>query len=157
MSDGTARAVVWENANSYTVLPDGITAYAINPAGTIAVGERIGGAIYWYRTAGGAWNPTGIALPPVGTGCAGGRAIDVNDAGRIAGRSCLSSSKHRATVWQLDLTGSTPTLIGPPSQLGGLGPGSDNTVAVAITSTPPYVVTGYIDSGTNVAVRWLVP
>jgi hypothetical protein len=155
LADGSVHAAVWDNSGSATVL-DGVTAYAINPAGTIAVGERIGGAAYWYRTASG-WTTTATPLPPVGTGCAGGRAIDINSAGVIVGRSCFGSSAHRATVWKLDLSGATPTLLAPPSALGGLGPGATNTVAVAITSTIPYVVAGFIDSGSNTTVRWFAP
>jgi hypothetical protein len=155
LPDGSTHAVVWENPTTYTVL-DGTTAYGVNAAGTIVVGDR-NGAGYWYRTAGGSWMPTGTTLPSLGASCGGGRAQGVNDAGVIVGRSCVTTGKHLATVWRLDLSGTTPTLLGPPMSLGGLGAGADNTSGVAITAAAPYVVVGYVDSGSNITVRWLLP
>jgi hypothetical protein len=152
---GSATAFVWENSTTYTAL-DGFTAFGVNPAGTIAVGQGTG-PVYWYRTATGSWTTTGTALPMLGGSCGSGRANDINPAGVIVGYSCVSSGRTLATVWKLDLSGATPALIGAPLVLGGLGPGGNNTVAQAITSSPPYVVVGYMDSGNNVTLRWSLP
>jgi hypothetical protein len=148
--------MIWDSPTTYTVL-DGI-AYAINPAGTIVVGDRAGLPVYWYRTAGGGWNAVGTALPLSCAGCTAGRANDVNDAGIIVGGSRVSTGKSKATVWRLDMS-AVPTLVGSPVALSGLGAGSggDNSSAAAITNTAPYVVVGAASSGSSVAVRWASP
>lgn len=155
-SDGTVRGIVWDNASTYAIL-DGI-AYGINDAGTIVVGEK-NGPVFWYRTASGTWTTIATPLPTLG-GCAGGRANDVNDAGLIVGGSCVSTNNRQGSVWHLDLSGPTPAISGAPFRLGGLGTtgsSGENTAAIAITSTAPYVVVGYVDSGNNITVRWPVP
>jgi hypothetical protein len=155
-TDGMVQGIVWDNAGTYTVL-DGI-AYGINNAGTIVVGEK-NGPVFWYRTASGAWTTTATPLPVLGAGCTGGRANDVNDAGVVVGGSCVSTNKRRGSVWRLDLSGSVP-IASAPSPLPGLGvagTGEDNTAATAITSTAPYVVVGYVNSGNNITVRWPAP
>jgi len=156
---GTVQGVVWNNATTYALL-DGI-AYAINPAGTVVVGERAGTPVYWYRN-GMTWagNVVGTPLPSLSSSCAGGRAQDVNSAGIIVGYSCSTGGKNQGTVWRLDLSGPPPTLAGAPSRLSGLGQvgsGSDNTIAVAITSVQPYFAVGYVATGNNVTVRWPIP
>jgi hypothetical protein len=155
--DGSVHGMIWDSPTTYTVL-DGI-AYAINPAGTIVVGDRAGLPVYWYRTAGGGWNAVGTALPLSCAGCTAGRANDVNDAGIIVGGSRVSTGKSKATVWRLDMSAAVPTLVGAPVALSGLGAGSggDNSSAAAITNTAPYVVVGAASSGSSVAVRWASP
>lgn len=155
LTDGSYRPLVWDNATTYAVLAGG-TAYGVNPAGTIAVGDGAG-PVYWYRTAAGTWTTTGTSLPTAGGSCSGNRANDINAAGIIVGYSCVSSGRTLATVWRLDLSGANPVLTGAPLFLGGLGPGGKNTIAQAITSSPPYIVVGYLDGGSNVALRWWLP
>lgn len=157
VADGSRHAFAWDSPTTYAAL-DGLTAYGVNPAGTVAVGDNIvGGPVYWYRTAAGSWTTAGTNLPTLGGSCSSGRANDINAAGIIVGYSCLSSSKTLATVWGLDLSGATPALVGAPLGLGGLGPGATNTIAAAVTSSPPYVVVGYAASGTHVTLRWTLP
>ena len=155
LPNGTYQVFVWDNPTTFTALA-GNTAYGVNPAGTVAVGEG-SGPVYWYRTATGNWTTTGTALPTVGGSCTSGRANDINAAGIIVGYSCVSSGRTKATVWRLDLTGATPILMGAPLGLGGLGTAGNNTVGQAITSSPPYVVVGYADSGNTVTLRWWLP
>jgi hypothetical protein len=155
-TDGTVRGIVWDNASSYAIL-DGI-AYGINDAGTIVVGEK-NGPVFWYRTASGTWTTTATPLPTLG-GCTGGRANDVNDDGVIVGGSCVSSKKRQGSVWRLDFSGTTPAVAGAPFPLGGLGltgASEESTSAIAITSTAPYTVVGYVAGGNNITVRWPVP
>ena len=157
IADGVYRVFVWDNPTTYSTLTGG-TAFGVDPSGTVAVGELAGsGAVYWYRTTAGSWTTTGTTLPSLGTSCTGGRGADINAAGIIVGYSCLTSGRNLATVWRLDLSGGTPALVGPPTSLGGLGPGASNTIGVAITSSAPYVVVGYVDAGTNITVRWTLP
>ena len=155
LPSGSYQTFVWDNPTTYTSLA-GSTAYGVNPAGTVAVGEA-SGPVYWYKTAAGTWTTTGSALPTLGGSCSTGRANDINAAAIVVGYSCASSGRTLATVWRLDLSGATPTVMGAPLVLGGLGPGGNNTVAQAITSSPPYVVVGYTDSGANVTLRWSLP
>jgi len=157
MTNGIQQGVVWDNPTTYTVLDGG--AGSLNPAGTVVVGQRNGSPAYWFRTASGSWTTTGTNLPALGGSCGGGLTTSINGAGLISGSSCRTSkgSGSVATVWQLDLSGGTPVLLGPPLGLGGVGPGAHSSVAVAITLSPPYVVMGYIENGQNVAVRWSLP
>jgi hypothetical protein len=148
---------VWDNPTTYAVL-DGYQGYGVNAAGTVVVGSRNSSPAYWYRTPSGSWTTTGTNLPTVGGSCSGGFATAMSGAGLIAGFSCGGKgSATVATVWQLDLSGGTPVLLGTPMAFGGFGPGANSTKAVAISYSPPYVVVGYIDSGSNVAVRWSLP
>lgn len=150
--------VAWDNATTYVLL-DGIPD-AINEAGTVAVGRRGDGAAFWTRNPlTGAWNATSTLLPNVtGTTCTGGWARDVNDDGIIVGLSCGGNGRL-ATVWRLDMSGSTPVLTGVPEALPGLGnKGSDASAAVGVSPGAPYVVAGTaILSGKNVVVRWVLP
>jgi hypothetical protein len=152
--------VVWDDVSTVTAL-DGLP-MGINPAGTLAVGR--GGVsaqpVYWYRTASGNWNTTGVTLPSLGGSC-GGDASAVNAAGVIVGKSCDTRGNVQATVWRLDLTGPTPVLVSGPQRLPGLGgkgsaTSNETSAAVKVSSTAPYTVAGYAMSGGSMAaVRWL--
>ena len=151
--DASAIGAVYDDATHSTVL-DGLPD-AINPAGTIVVGSRTGKPVYWYRTASGAWNTTGVALPTLGGTC-GGEAIGLNGDGVIAGKSCNVAGRLEATVWRLDLSGSIPVLVAGPQRLPGLGVKSnESSSAIRVSSSAPYVVAGTASgqSGTQ-AVRW---
>jgi hypothetical protein len=136
---------------------------AINESGTLIVGRRGSVAVYWWRNAAGAWVTTGVPLPTLaGSGCSSGAAGGVNSAGVIVGNSCNASGKNQATEWKLDLSGSTPTLIGGPMALPGLGlkktSVSDISNAAAVTESAPYVAAGTVlTNGTRLAVRWQLP
>ena len=157
---GTTGAV-WDDPSTPVRLdgyPNGISA-----DGRVIVGRRFVQntyqPVYWWRDpATQQWDTTGVPLPTiVGTGCVTGEAFDVNTAGVIVGNSCNASGKAQATVWQLDLTGPTPVIIGAPLGLSGLGVrgGSETSNASAITETSPYVIAGSAASSPNrVAVRW---
>ena len=133
---------------------------AINESGTLIVGVRNSSPVYWWRNAAGAWEPTGVALPTIaGVGCTSGRARGVNAAGIIVGMSCNASGKSQATEWKLDLSGSTPTLIGQPVALPGLGlkktSATEVSGAAAVTESAPYVASGTVlYNGARLAVRW---
>ena len=155
-----AVGVIWESATTFTLL-DGIPE-AINPAGTIVVGLRSGVPVYWWRNVStGAWTTTGVSLPSLGGTCqvdAGAQAI--NNAGIVVGQSCNSKGLGQATVWQLDLSGPVPTVVGAPQGLPGLGDkpaGTPLSLARGITETAPYVVAGTVNSkGKALWVRWLL-
>jgi uncharacterized membrane protein len=152
--------MVWEDTITFTQL-DGLPS-GINPAGTLAVGR--GGVsllpVYWYRTTSGSWNTTGVTLPSLGGNCAGD-ASAVNAAGVIVGKSCDAKGNVQATVWRLDLSGPIPVLVSGPQRLPGLGSkgtsaNNEQSAAVKVTSTAPYTVAGYAQTGGSVAaVRWL--
>jgi hypothetical protein len=160
--NGETAGAVWDDANTVTVL-DGL-ADGINPAGTLVVGKSAssGTPLYWYRTASGSWNPTGVALPSLGTikGTCQGEAKAVNDAGYIVGRSCDATGKAQATVWKLDLSGTTPVLASGPQRLPGLGvkttTTNDPSGAVGINNAAPYFIGGFAKNtaGSNGVVRW---
>jgi hypothetical protein len=164
---GETTGAVWDDANTVTVL-DGL-ADGINASGTLAVGKSAssGSPLFWYRTASGSWNPTGIPLPSLGTikGTCQAEAKSVNDAGYIVGRSCDATGKAQATVWRLDLSGPTPVLVSGPQRLPGLGvkttsSTNDPSGAVAISNTAPYVIGGFAtnpgSAGGYAIVRWLM-
>jgi hypothetical protein len=161
--DAPAPGIVWDSPTSYVLL-DG-TPGRVNSSGTLIVGQRLGdfAPVYWWRDpVTHAWHATGAPLPSLGgAACTSGYARDVNDAGVIVGWSCDSSGGHRATVWQLDLSGASPALASGPALLPGLGtktsPGTEVSVAAGITESAPYVVAGYASSGgITLAVRWLL-
>jgi hypothetical protein len=73
--------------------------------------------------------------------------------------SCNASGKSQATEWKLDLSGSTPTLIGQPVALPGLGlkktSATEVSGAAAVTESAPYVASGTVlYNGARLAVRW---
>lgn len=151
--------VIWENASTFTLI-DGI-AEAINPAGTIVVGGRNGTPAYWYRNpVTNAWNPTGVTLPSVGGSCGlKFGAQKINGAGIIVGQSCNTSGVGQGTVWQLEFSGASPTLIFGPQALPGLGARGSGSGPVSfardITETAPYVIGGEATlKGKSVWVRW---
>jgi hypothetical protein len=150
-ADGSARGVIWDSPTSYTVL-DGM-AYGMNDAGTVVVGDRSGVPVYWYRDATtGAWTSTGTPLP---AGACAGRGREVIDLGMVTGGSC-----GQATVWQLDLSGPAPVLVGGPTRLGGLGvkpPSVETSSAAGITSSPPYTVFGGVLATKRLLVSWALP
>ena len=150
--------IVWENPTTYTIL-DGKAA-RINQAGTLIVGQNSNNVpMYWWRDpATNQWRVPGTLLPSLaGSSCPEGFGLDVNDAGIVVGWSCAGATRN-PTVWQLDLSGASPVLIGPPTRLPGLGfKGTDDgNAARAINNTPPYVVSGaaYINKTQRVAVQW---
>lgn len=156
--DAGATGAVWDDAVTSTRL-DGLP-NAINPQGTIVVGERSNVAVYWWRDpASNAWHTTGVPLPSIDPACAGGVANDVNAAGVIVGSSCNSDGKSQGTVWLLEFSGAAPVLVGDPTALPGLGTkktsATDVSSAAAVTEAAPYVVAGGARSnGTRLAVRW---
>jgi hypothetical protein len=161
--DAPSPGIVWDGPASYTLL-DGVPG-RINASGTLIVGQRKGDfvPVYWWRDpVTHAWHTTGIPLPIISTtSCTYGYARDVNDAGVIVGWSCDSSGERHAAVWQLDLSGPAPVTVGGPTFLPGLGtkvpPGTEVSVAAAVTNSAPYVVTGHASSGNvTLAVRWLL-
>lgn len=159
--DAPGAGILWQTPTSYILL-DG-TPGRINPSGTLIAGNRNSGPAYWWRDpATQQWHTTAVSLPTLaGSACTTGWARDVNDAGVIVGWSCNKDGNQQATAWQLDLSGATPVLTGTPTPLPGLGtknpPGADVSVAAAVTSSAPYVATGYATSGnTHLAVRWLL-
>ncbi|HEU4787607.1 MAG TPA: hypothetical protein VFS57_09370, partial [Gemmatimonadaceae bacterium] len=159
--DAPAPGILWQTPTSYVLL-DG-TPGRINPAGTLIVGNRDSGPVYWWRDpVTHAWHTAAVPLPTIaGAACTTGWGRDVNDAGVIVGWSCNKNGDQQATAWQLDFSGATPVLKGTPTPLPGLGtknpPGADVSVAAAVTQSAPYVAAGYATSGnTHVAVRWLL-
>jgi hypothetical protein len=161
--DAPSPGIVWDTPTNYTLL-DGMVG-RINPSGTLMVGQRKGDfvPVFWWRDrATGAWHSTGVPLPIVSsTSCTYGYARDVNDAGVIVGWSCDSAGNRHAAAWQLDLSGPSPAIVGGPTFLSGLGtkapPGTEVSVAAAVTNTAPYVVVGQASSGNlTLAVRWLL-
>ena len=161
--DAPSPGIVWDTPSNYTLL-DGV-AGRINPSGTLIVGQRKGDfvPVFWWRDpATQAWHSTGVPLPIISSAsCTYGYARDVNDAGVIVGWSCDAAGNRHAAAWQLDLSGPTPVIVGGPNLLSGLGtktsPGTEVSVAAAVTNTAPYVVAGWANSGsTTLAVRWLL-
>jgi hypothetical protein len=142
---------IWESPTTFVAL-SAPRLQAMNQAATVAVGVLPGGGPgYWYRNVStGQWNPTPVALP-MGTGtCTSGTAMDINDAGVIAGYGC------GALVWRIDASVSPPVLVSGPLRLVGLD-GSPNATADAITNTYPYVVAGRATSrGRGLLVKWVV-
>jgi hypothetical protein len=152
------QGIVWENPTTYTILEG--KAARINPAGTLIVGQNSNNVpLYWWRDPSThQWHVPGTQLPSlVGSSCADGFALDVNDAGVVVGWSCNGSTKN-PTVWQLDFSGASPILVGTPTRLPGLGIKStdDLNTARAVTNTAPYVVAGaaHINKTQTVAVKW---
>jgi hypothetical protein len=157
--DGLSNGVVWDSPTSYSTL-NGLPE-AINGAGSVVVGAVNGQPAYWVRNPSTqAWNTTGIPLPHIsGSSCNGViTAKDVNDGGVIVGNSCNQSARQ-ATVWQLDMSGTTPLLSGGAIGLPGLGvKGGDKSSAVAVSTIAPYYVAGTASpNGQNLVVRWVVP
>jgi hypothetical protein len=147
--DNSGIGAVWDNPTTVTRL-DGLPD-AINSTGTLIVGDRPSGSttipVYWYRDpATGLWNPTGVPLPmSAGATCASGEARGLNDAGIIVGESCNGDGKNQATVWRLDLSSGTPTVVGTATLLPGLGakaPSGAISSATGVNQTAPYVVSG---------------
>jgi len=158
--DGGTAGIVWENPTTYTVL-DGKAA-RINPAGTLIVGENTNrAAVYWWRDpATNKWRVPGTVLPTLGgSGCSEGFGLDVNDAGVVVGWSCNNGTIN-PTLWQLDLSGPSPVVVGTPTRLPGLGvmTTDDLNTARAVTNAAPYVVAGaaHINQKQRVAVQWNV-
>jgi hypothetical protein len=160
LDNGASGGAVWENPTTFTRL-DGIP-NAINAAGNLIVGVRSAVPVYWWRDPStGAWNPTGVVLPSIGTAtCTVGEgARGLNSAGIIVGSSCNSAGKTQATVWRLDLSGGAPVLTAGPAALPGLGFKNTTTNelsdAVSVTGGAPFIVAGTIkSSGARLAVRW---
>ena len=155
---GYNQSAVWENPTTYTIL-DG-TAGRINQTGTLIVGQDANHvAVYWWRDPGThQWHLPATPLPSLGgSACPDGFGLDVNDAGVIVGWSCAGTTKN-PTVWKLDLSGSSPVLVGTPTRLPGLGVKvkDDLNAAKAVTNSAPFVVTGqiHISSTQRVAVQW---
>jgi len=169
--DDASAGVVWDSPT--TAIRLAALANGINAAGTLVVGELpVSGfdkdinktlpVVYWRNPSTGAWGTTAIALPTLsGSACPLGKVNAVNSGAVVVGVSCNAARQFQATVWRLDLTGSTPIVVGGPIGLPGLGPASTGTglplsTAAAITDTPPYVVAGSaLANGTaQYAVRW---
>jgi hypothetical protein len=161
--DASGVGAVWDDPTTPTRL-DGLPD-AINSSGTLIVGSRISGSVsvpvYWWRNpVTGLWNTTGVPLPmTAGASCVAGEARGLNDAGVIVGYSCNAGGKNQATVWRLDLSGASPTLVGTPVLLPGLGVKNPTTTelssAAGVSQTPPYVVAGSaLSHPQRVAVRW---
>jgi hypothetical protein len=161
--DASGVGAVWDDPATPTRL-DGLPD-AINSSGTLIVGSRVSGnasvPVYWSRNAAtGRWNTTGVPLPmTAGASCVAGDARGLNDAGVIVGYSCNAAGKNQATVWRLDLSGASPTLVGTPVLLPGLGVKNPTTTelssAAGVSQTPPYVVAGSaLSHPQRVAVRW---
>jgi probable HAF family extracellular repeat protein len=156
--DASDSGAVWDTPTTPVRL-DGLPV-AINAAGTLIVGARNSIPVYWWRTASGAWNPTGVPLPTIsGSACTGETANGVNSAGVIVGSSCNGSGRLQATAWLLDLSGPSPVLVGSPTALPGLGDKTNTTSetssAKGVTETAPYIAAGSAAlNGTRLAVRW---
>jgi len=113
---GGSQGIVWENPDTYTIL-DG-RAGRINAAGTLIVGQSADNApVYWWRDGvTHQWRLPATRLPSIaGAACPDGYALDVNDAGVIAGWSC--GTGKNPTVWLLDLSGPSPVLVCTPTRL----------------------------------------
>ena len=160
--DVMQQGIVWDSPTTYTIL-DGRPA-RINQAGTLIVGQRQNSynvPVYWWRDpVTHQWHLPGIQLPSLaGSSCDDGYGLDVNDAGVIVGWSCAGATKN-PTVWQLDLSGSSPVLVGTPTRLPGLWfmATDDGNAARAVSNTAPYVVAGsaYVNKTQRVAVQWLL-
>jgi len=152
------QGIVWENPTTYTIL-DGKAA-RINPAGTLIVGQNSNNVpLYWWRDpVTNRWHLPGTQLPSlVGSSCPTGFGLDVNDAGVVVGWSCAGATIN-PTVWQLDLSGGSPVLVGTPTRLPGLGVKTtdDLNMARAVTNYAPFVVAGaaHINKTQHVAVQW---
>jgi len=161
--DASGIGAVWDDPASPTRL-DGLP-NAINSSGTLIVGTRASGSasvpVYWWRNpATGLWNSTGVPLPMApGAKCISGDARGLNDAGVIVGSSCNADGKNQATVWLFDLSGTSPSLVGTPTLLPGLGAKNPTTTdvssAAGVNQMSPYVVSGSARSGSQLlAVRW---
>jgi len=154
----TNLGAVWDDP-AVPVRLDGAPS-AINESGNLIVGSRKSVPVYWWRTPAGAWTTIGVPLPTIaGASCTSGGARDVNSAGVIVGVSCNTSGKNQATEWKLDLSSGTPTLIGAPIALSGLGVKKTSTSelssADAVTESAPYVASGTVlSTGSRLAVRW---
>ena len=151
--DASVQGAVYDDPTHPTVL-DGLP-NSINPAGTLVVGLRAGAPVYWYRTASGSWNTTGVTLPTLGGTC-GGEAIGLNGDGIIVGKSCNVAGRLEATLWRLDLSASIPVLVAGPQRLPGLGVKSnESSSAIRVSSAAPYVIAGTATGRSgNQAVRW---
>lgn len=161
--DASGIGAVWDDPATPTRL-DGLP-NAINSSGTLIVGNRASGSatipVYWWRNpTTGLWNTTGVPLPMApGVTCTSGDARGLNDAGVIVGSSCNAAGKNQATVWLLDLSGASPSLVGTPTLLPGLGAKNPTTTdvssAAGVNQTPPYFVAGSAYSNSQLlAVRW---
>jgi hypothetical protein len=162
--DASGVGAVWDNPATPTRL-DGLPD-AINSSGTLIVGSRPAGSttipVYWWRNSvTGLWNTTGVPLPmSPDAKCNAGEARGLNDAGVIVGYSCNAAGRNQATVWLLDLSGVSPSLVGTPTLLPGLGVKNPSTndlsSAAGVNQSPPYVVAGSAISSNNqrLPVRW---
>jgi hypothetical protein len=162
--NGSTTGAVWDSP-TISVQVDGLP-NAINSAGTLMVGQKLAGGTmapaYWWRDpATQAWHTVGVLLPTVaGGGCSSGIARGMNDALVVVGESCNGGGKDQATVWHLDFSGASPTVVGSPTALSGLHSTgvSPISVAVGISQTAPYVIGGSAASGSSrLVVRWLLP
>jgi hypothetical protein len=168
--DAGPTGVAWDNPTTPTRL-DGLP-WAINATGTLIVGEKTVATpqsaativpAYWLRDpATGHWDGVGKRLPSLaGTGCASGTVRGLNSAGILVGSSCNARGATQATVWRLDLSGSSAVLIASPTGLPGLGTGpkssaSDVSDAISVSEALPFTVAGSaLDNGrSRLAVRW---
>ena len=158
-NDNSQVGYIWNSPTDYTAI-DGLP-FGINEAGTMAVGHNFNGQdVYWTRNPStGRWDPVGRLLPGMDGAPAGGTAFDVNDAGIIAGRSGVSRTKVKASVWRVDMSVYPPVPIGGVTVLSGLGPSttSESSSAKSITNVPIdgyYIIAGMASSGSTYAVRW---
>jgi hypothetical protein len=153
---------IWNTPTDYTAI-DGLP-FGINEAGTIAVGHNNNGqAAYWTRNPStGRWDSVGRLLPGADGAPAAGTAFDVNDAGIIVGRSSLSRTKVKGSVWRLDMSVYPPVPIGGVQIISGLGPSttSETSSGKAITNVlidGYYIIAGMASESNTYAVRWRLP
>jgi len=162
--NASTTGAVWDSPTN-PVLVDGLP-NAINSSGTLMVGVKTVGGVtapaYWWRdVVTQAWHTTGVLLPTIaGSSCASGSARAMNDALVVVGTSCNNGGKDQATVWHLDFSGASPTVVGSPLALSGLHSTGTSPISVAagISQTAPYVLGGSAESGgSRLIVRWQLP
>jgi probable HAF family extracellular repeat protein len=110
--DPYSKAYLWEANGTAVALPSlardrTAFAYAIDPTGTLIVGQSGSQAVYWKKNAAGQWTVNVLET------C--GRATDINGRGMIVGQGC-----QNATLWLLAADGTVTR-----KRLPGLGANND--------------------------------
>lgn len=144
------HALVWETPGGVEVLqpltPGGSgAAFAINPAGTVIVGESNQRAVFWMKE-GVTWGPP-RQLDQAGEICSGDKyshATDVNDGGLVIGVHC-----EVATVWRI-----SGGVVIDRFFLPGLGPSNRPRVEAVNNASQPLAAGA---AGEHVVVWQLLP